>query len=98
MSAGRLVGCLANTVLLLGCAPAPATDGPNPAGRCSTNRLSGLVGRPATRELGEEVLRGSGAARLRWIRPGDIVTMDYNPHRLNVHLDDSHRVERFACG
>ena len=100
MSAARQVVALANAILLLGCAPAPvpSPDRPNQTGTCSTDRLSALVGQPATPALGEEALRRSGALRLRWIRPGDMVTMDYSPQRLNVHLYDSHRVERFACG
>ena len=79
---------------LIGCATIP----PEPSGQCNAGRLSDLVGRPATAELGAEALRRSGALRLRWIRPGDVVTMDFSPQRLNVHLDAGGRVERFACG
>ena len=81
-------------IALIGCATAP----PEPSGQCDAGRLSGLVGRPATAALGAEAQRLSGAARLRWIRPGDMVTMDFSPHRLNIHLDAQNRVERFACG
>jgi hypothetical protein len=79
---------------LIGCATVP----PEPAGRCGTDRLSGLLGRPASAGLGTEAQRLSGAARLRWIRPGDVVTMDFSPQRLNVHLDAQNRFARFACG
>ena len=34
----------------------------------------------------------------RVIRPGDAVTMDYRPDRLNVYLDDADVIERIACG
>ena len=81
-------------IALIGCATAP----PEPSGQCDAGRLSGLVGRPASAELGAEARRLSGAARLRWIRPGDMVMMDFSPQRLNVHLDVQNRVERFACG
>jgi hypothetical protein len=81
-------------VALIGCATVP----PEPSGQCNTDRLSGLVGRPATPELGTRAQRLSGAARLRWIRPGDVVTMDFSPQRLNVHLDAQNRVDHFACG
>jgi hypothetical protein len=67
-------------------------------GACRTEPLAGLVGRPATQQLGAEALRLSGARTLRWIRPGDMVTMDYRTDRLNVHLDANNRTERFACG
>ena len=65
---------------------------------CNVESLGDLVGRTATSQLGEEALRRSGSRRLRWIRPGDAVTMDYSEQRLNIHLDSGNRVERFACG
>ena len=84
-------------LLTAACTTVPPEDG-GPAGRCSTSRLGDLVGRPATQELGAEAMRRSGALRLRWIRPGDVVTMDYSPQRLNVRLDGRNNVEGFTCG
>ena len=75
-------------------APGPAPD----EGGCNAEAAGALVGRAATEALGAEALRLSGAARLRWIRPGDAVTMDYSTDRLNVHVDARGRVERLACG
>jgi len=80
-----------------------------PAGTCHIDRrfklvgrradhLSGLVGRQATPELGAEAQRRSGAARLRFIRPGDVVTMEIDPQRLTVHLDGRGRIDHFICG
>jgi Peptidase inhibitor I78 family len=85
----------AAALLTLSCAPVPQID---QAGPCRLEGLADLVGRPATEGLGSEALRRSGARRLRWIRPGDMVTMDYSAERLNVHLDSGGRVERFDCG
>ena len=65
---------------------------------CDAEGLGDLVGREATQALGAEALRTSGSRTLRWIRPGDAVTMDYRPDRLNIHLDGEGRVERFQCG
>ena len=66
--------------------------------RCNAEAIRDLIGRPASEELGAEALRRSGSRRLRWIRPGDMVTMDYSPERLNVRLDAQNRVESFTCG
>jgi len=82
---------------LSGCATAATEEAPARAG-CDAEAAAALVGRPATAELGAEALRLAGARRLRWIRPGDMVTMDYSPQRLNIHLDARGRVERLACG
>ena len=84
------------------CAAVPPDDGVHGVDesghRCNPLRLGDLIGRPATQALGAEVLPLSDARALRWIRPGDSVTMDYRPDRLNIHLDAQGRVERFACG
>lgn len=34
----------------------------------------------------------------RIIRSGTMVTRDYRPERLNVHVNDKGRIERFECG
>ena len=73
------------------------TLGPGEA-TCVMERLGPLVGRARSEALGAEARRLSGAGRLRWIRPGDAVTMDYRTDRLNVHLDARDRVEHFSCG
>ena len=84
----------------IACAAVPAEEEPEAvgAGRCDTAPLGDLVGREASQALGAEALRRSRARLLRWIRPGDVVTMDYREDRLNIHLDDRNRVTRFACG
>ena len=86
---------IATALMTMACTTVPAEQGSGP---CDASALGNLVGREPTQALGAEALRRSGARTLRWIRPGDAVTMDFRPDRLNVHLDARHRVERFACG
>ena len=73
---------------------------PHPArtGTCDAAPAAGLIGREATEALGAEALRLTGASRLRWLRPGTIVTMEFSPGRLNLRLDDQGRVTRIICG
>lgn len=99
----RLILALAPAIA--GCAPVPAEPSPPPppAGpgverACRAEGLGDLVGRSASSALGSESMRRSGAGALRWIRPGDAVTMDYREDRLNIHLDERGRVQRFECG
>jgi hypothetical protein len=75
----------------------PETAPPAAEDACGAGRVADLVGR-ARRDVLDDVARRSGARRIRYIRPGDAVTMDYSAARLNVHLDARDRVERFACG
>lgn len=69
-----------------------------PTGTCNAAAAQRLVGQPADNDLGFEAQRLTGARSLRWIRPGDAVTMDYRPDRLNIELDERHLVARFRCG
>ncbi len=66
--------------------------------RCVEGRAQHLVGRPASSDLGREAQRLTGAGPLRWIRPGDVVTMDYREDRLNIELDERQRVKGLRCG
>jgi hypothetical protein len=65
---------------------------------CDATRVQAMLGQPATQALGAEAVRASGARTMRWIRPGDAVTMDYRTDRLNVHLDEANKVVRVVCG
>lgn len=89
-------------LLVAACASVPpegnGSEGDGSTTSCSPAPLQSLVGQPATSELGAEAMRLSGARQLRWIRPGDAVTMDYREDRLNVRLDAENRVEEFNCG
>ena len=89
---------------MTGCAsvpPAAAEEGAAQAetGRkCDSAPAQKLVGRARSRALGAEAKRLSGAATLRWIPEGAMVTMDYREDRLNLHLDAANKVVRIACG
>lgn len=95
---------LATGALLLsaaGCMTPVNDDIPPPAmgsGECDADAARSLVGQPATAELGAEALRLSGARTIRWIQPGQAVTMDFRPDRLNIKLDAQNRVEAITCG
>jgi hypothetical protein len=81
------------------CATTPAESAPEPAaGACNAAAARALIGRPATPALEAEAQRLTGARRVRVIRPGDMVTMDYSPDRLDIHIGPDGKAERFACG
>jgi len=83
---------------LAACATTPPAEGAAPPGGCNAAAARALVGRPATPELVARAQRLTGARRVRAIRPGMMVTMDYSADRLNIHIGPDDRVERFACG
>src|SRR5688572_27932170 len=88
---------------LAGCATAapPAPDVPihgEVPGYTCRDPGDGFVGQVATAELGARLLAQSGARTLRWVAHGSMITMEFSPSRLTVHLDAGGRVERVSCG
>ncbi len=65
---------------------------------CNAAAAQDLVGRQRSEALEAEALRLTGARAVRWIRPGDAVTMDFRPDRLNIEVDEQGRVSTFRCG
>jgi hypothetical protein len=92
---------LFSPVLLVACATAPAAipdHGSTPGYVCQNNGLDRFAGRPATSELGAEMLGASGARTIRWVRFGAMITMEFSPSRLTVRLDPQGRVASATCG
>ena len=93
-------------MITIGCAPAPPTPDlaesypvQGGTGRlCNAAKAQPLVGQARSATLGTEALRLSGAGALRWLRPGEIVTMEYREDRLNIELDAKGRVKAIRCG
>ncbi|HFJ9768743.1 I78 family peptidase inhibitor, partial [Pseudomonas aeruginosa] len=71
----------------------PAADG-----RCDANAVQAYVGKQASAAIVEEARRAAGAEVARALRPHDAVTMDYNPRRLNIDVDDTLVIKRLSCG
>jgi len=65
---------------------------------CRNDGLDQFKGRTATSEVGAEMLRVSGARTIRWARPGTMMTMEFSPERLTVHIDPANRITRAICG
>ncbi|MCO3076338.1 hypothetical protein FA241_19960 [Pseudomonas aeruginosa] len=101
--AALLAGCSSNgdspstegASVATGSAPAatPAADG-----RCDANAVQAYVGKQASAAIVEEARRAAGAEVARAQRPHDAVTMDYNPRRLNIDVDDTLVIKRLSCG
>lgn len=92
-------------MITIGCAPVPPAPESSETfpvqgtGRlCNAAKAQPLVGKARSAKLGADALRLSGAGTLRWLRPGDIVTMEYREDRLNIELDAKGLVKAIRCG
>ena len=83
------LNCLMLSGVFAGCQPAAEPVPPS----CGAARLGGWVGQPVA-ALDEQYLPQT----VRLIRPGDAVTDEFQPGRLNVVLNASDLVVSFHCG
>ncbi len=99
---------LAWPMLVTACS-APVAEGAQPpetypeygrtAGKeCRKVDFARFIGKPATSALAAEARDAAGAATVRWLQPGQIVTMEYRADRLSITLDATNRVVSIGCG
>ena len=94
--------CLA---FLAGCAAtggAPPT-GPNPMSPpsgsvCNAQGAQFAVGKTPSTSVVEEARQRSGSYMTRVLRPGQVVTMEFNAQRLNLDLDAAGVIRAVRCG
>lgn len=62
---------------------------------CEMDKLLDLIGAP----LADAQLQiRSVTDNIRVIKPGDLITMDHHPERLNIYIDKHAIVTKFRCG
>ena len=76
----------------------PTSPTPLPPEDCGAGRLDRYLNVLPTAEVKAAIAREVGGANTRYIAPGDAVTQDYRPNRLNVELGEDGRIQRFRCG
>jgi hypothetical protein len=82
---------------LTACTPPPAPT-PPPNRACNAAAAQGLIGRQGGPALAQVAQRLSRARTVRFLRPGQMVTMEYRADRLNIRLDTQEKVLAITCG
>ena len=88
-----LIACASNGGQRVGLDQVPATANCTQSGALDT-----FKGQVASTELGAQLMAAARARNLRWVPFGGVITMDFNPTRLTVRLDQQNRVESATCG
>lgn len=73
--------------------PPPPSMEPN----CGADQLGAYVGQPASDEVIAAITQWRGDKPMRVLRPGQPVTMDYRPDRLNVQIGEDGKIKGFNC-
>ena len=103
-----LATVLTAAALLAGCAapvgqratgvaePQWQTPGPR-GGVCNAAPAQAFIGQAGTATVTEKARVASGAAMARVLRPHQPATLEFNPERLNLLVDDKGRITAAAC-
>ena len=78
--------------------PTGADPAEPPAGACDATPLSWAVGQVADEALIERARNEAGAQTVRVLRPGMMVTREFNAMRLNIRVDTERKVLATSCG
>ena len=77
--------------------PAMNADEPD-AAECGADKLDRWLNVLPTETVKADIRETVGHDRIRYIAPGDAVTMDLRPDRLNVETGVDGRIKLFRCG
>lgn len=67
-------------------------------GPCDESAARFALGQIADDKLAEQARSRANAQRVRVVRPGQMVTMEYDPGRLTLEVDAAGRVSGVRCG
>lgn len=71
---------------------------PAPGGRCDAGPAQSAIGKSSTARNVEAARVAAGARMARTIRPGQMVTKEFDAERLNLDVDGSGRIVAVRCG
>ncbi len=77
--------------------PAPQPAPPTSAD-CDATRVQWAVGQKASDDLLERARLDAGAKTARFLRPNQLITMEFSSERLNLGLDERDVVNAVSCG
>ena len=90
--------CLALLALLAGCSSPAKPSDPGGDSSCRAEAVPGMLGKPATAKRVERAREQTGASSVRVLAPGDMRSLEYDPQRLNIEIDEAELIERIHCG
>lgn len=68
------------------------------AAGCDASKVDHLIGENLSGYIERMATQESGAQEVRVLQPDSVATMDFNPKRLNIHIDPGKVIIKLACG
>jgi len=99
----RLLFAVTALIVIAGCVrPVPPQPQPEPqpvaSVDCDASGVQAYLGRSWRVTLNDELLRVSRSQVIRVMWPGEPVTLELSPSRLNVLLDKQNAIQQLYCG
>ncbi|WP_374012638.1 I78 family peptidase inhibitor [Pseudoxanthomonas koreensis] len=69
-----------------------------PAPTCDASQVQGMEGQAFDEGMAEQARSDAGASRVRVLRPGQAVTLEFDGTRLNIEIGDDGRIAALRCG
>jgi len=71
---------------------------PGQAGECNSGAVQKGIGTAISQSVLDQLRTQSGSGSARVLKPGEMITMEYNPSRLNVLIDAQGAITDVRCG
>ncbi|WP_053119000.1 I78 family peptidase inhibitor [Pseudomonas sp. P1.31] len=94
MAAAMLAGC--STTSSKSAKDSVATEAGH--SRCDASAAQFTIGKKASPELLEQARTKAGAQNARFLKPNDMITLEYRSDRLNLNTDNNLVITRVNCG
>jgi hypothetical protein len=65
---------------------------------CDAQPVQKLIGTKLTPDVENQVRQASSSGRTRVLKPGEVMTMEYDPKRINLILDQQGALAALRCG
>jgi hypothetical protein len=65
---------------------------------CGTEKVARFIGTSAAPATRKDIESLAGRAPVRWITPGQPITLDFSEARLNVIVDEQGKIAAMRCG
>jgi hypothetical protein len=97
----QITASLALLAVLSGCSSTTAPEASRsgtPSHGCKAEAVPGMLGKQATVERIERARQQTGAQRVRVLAPGYARSMEHDPQRLNIEIDEAEVIQHIHCG
>lgn len=65
---------------------------------CDAQPVQNMLGQAYSDSVGDTLRQRASARAIRVLKPGQVMTMEYNPMRINIILDAKGSIEALRCG